>query len=288
MAIYRRGYLRYEGELTGHLARLLVLPKFASQEILKQRIVTMILAVAMFWPVACMVYVYIANRADLLASYGLGDEVSQFLVIDSGFFLVFMNTQASFAIVLAALAGPGLVAPDLANGALPLYFSRPLSRTDYVIARMLVLVGLLSAVTWVPGLILFFMQSGMAGWAWFAANWTMGAAIFFGFMLWVLLVGLVAMASSAYVKWRIVAGALVLAVFFILAGAAELTNAVLRVQWAAAFNPARAMNQIWSSMLGAEPIPGPGATTCLIVVGLMAGVLLLVLERKLRPVQVVS
>jgi len=285
MAIYRRGYLRYEGERTGHLARLLVLPKYAGREILKQRLVTLVLAVAMFWPVVCSVYIYLANRADLLASFG---DVSQFLVIDSRFFVIFMNTQASFAIVLAALAGPGLIAPDLSNGALPLYFSRPLSRTEYVVARMLVLVGLLSAVTWMPGMMLFFMQSGMAGWAWFAANWTIGVAIFFGFMLWVLLVGLVAMASSAYVKWRIVAGALVLATFFVLAGAAELTNAVLRAQWAAAFNPARAMNQIWRSMLGAEPIPGPGAMTCLIVVGSMAALLVWVLERKLRPVQVVS
>jgi len=286
MAVYRRGYVRYEGELTGRMARLLVLPRFAGQEILKQRIVTLVLVLAMFWPLLCAGYVYLANRADLLAGFGV--DVSQFLVIDSRFFMVFMNTQASFAIVLAALAGPGLIAPDLANGALPLYFSRPLSRTEYVVARMLVLVGLLSTVTWVPGMILFFIQSGMAGWSWFAANWTMGAAIFFGFMLWVLLVGLVAMASSAYVKWRIVAGALVLGVFFVLAGAAELTNAVLRVEWAAAFNPARAMNQIWSAMLGAEPIPGPGAMTCLIVVVLMAALLLLVLERKLRPVQVVS
>ena len=90
------------------------------------------------------------------------------------------------------------------------------------LALALVLVGLLSAVTWVPGVLLFSMQSGMAGWSWFVANWTMGAAIFLGFLLWVLLVGLVAMASSAYVKWRIIAGALVLGVFFVLAGASEL------------------------------------------------------------------
>ena len=50
MAIYRRGYERYEGELSGHLARLLVLPKFAAQRILAQRLVTMVLVTAMFWP----------------------------------------------------------------------------------------------------------------------------------------------------------------------------------------------------------------------------------------------
>ena len=44
--------------------------------------------------------------------------------------------QAVFSVLLAALSGPGLIAPDLANNALPLYFSRPLTRVDYVAARM--------------------------------------------------------------------------------------------------------------------------------------------------------
>jgi ABC-2 type transport system permease protein len=286
MAIYRQGYTRYQGALTGRATRLLVLPKFATQQVLGTRLITSVLVAAMFWPLACACFVYVANRADLLE--GLGARLPDFLIVDSDFFFVFMNVQSTFAIILAALAGPSLVAPDLANGALPLYLSRPLSRTEYVLARMLALVGLLSAVTWVPGLLLFVMQSNMAGWSWFTANWSFGAAVFFGFLLWILLVGLVALAASAYVKWRIVAGALVLAVFFVLAGAAELINEVLRVGWASAFNPGRAMNQIWLWMLGADPIPGPTALQCLIAMAVMAALLLLVLERRLRPVQVVS
>ena len=285
MAVYRRGYVRYDGVLTGRLARLLVLPRFAGRQMLSKRIVTLVLAVAMFWPVGSAVYIYLANRAHLLQ--GLASELPALLTVDTGFFVLFMNAQSSFAIILAALVGPSLVAPDLANGALPLYFSRPQSRTEYIVARMLVLVGLLSVVTWVPGVVLFTLQSGMAGWSWFMANWTLGVGMVFGFLLWVLLVGLVAMASSAYVRWRIVAGAVVLGVFFVLAGAAELLNAVLRVEWATAFNPARAMNQIWRVLLGADALPGPDATQCAAALGAMIVVLLLVLERKLRPVEVV-
>jgi ABC-2 type transport system permease protein len=199
-----------------------------------------------------------------------------------------MNAQAVFAIVLSAFAGPSLIAPDLTNGALPLYFSRPITRRDYILSRLIVLLGVLSPVTWIPGLLLFLMHSGMAGWTWFADNWKLGSGLFLGFLLWIVLVSLVALAASAYVKWRIVAGALVLGVFFVLAGAAEMTNAILRVEWAMAANPARAMNQIWRAMLGAEPIAGPGATECAIVVGAMTLFLLAILRRKLRPVEVVS
>jgi len=286
MAVYRLGYQRYQGALTSQRTRLFVLPRFAWQRLMQQRLVVIIFAIASFWPVACAVFVYLSNHSELLQ--GAGPNVLRLLKIDGGFFVVFMNAQSVFAIILSAFAGPSLIAPDLANGALPLYFSRPLSRPEYIVSRLLVLAGVLSPVTWIPGLLLVFVQSGMAGWPWFGENRRLGAGVYLGFLLWILLVSLVALASSAYVKWRVVAGALVLGIFFVLAGAAEITNAVLRVEWARAANPARAMNQIWCSLLGADPIPGPGAGTCFIVLAAMAAILLAVLQRKLRPVEVVS
>lgn len=286
MAVYRRGYVRYDGKRTGRVRRLLVLPRFAGRQILGQRIVTIVLALAMFFPLGSAIYIYLANRAHLLRGFGVA--LPDFLIVDSSVFMIFMNAQSGFAILLAALVGPSLVAPDLANGALPLYFSRPQSRTEYVVSRMFVLVAILSIITWLPGLLLFALQSGMAGWDWFANNWTLAAGMVVGFLLWVLLVGLVAMASSAYVRWRIVAGAVILGVFFVQAGAAELLNAVLRVEWATAFNPAQAMNQIWRVLLGVEALPGPGAVPCALALGTMIIALLFVLERKLRPVEVVA
>ena len=286
MAIHKRGYQRYQGPLTGRWTRLMWLPRFAWQTLMQERLLTKIFMVALAWPAASLFFVYVSNRSELLA--GFGPQLADVLRIDSEFFLKFMNTQATFAVILAAFAGPSLVAPDLGNGGLALYFSRPFSRPDYVMTRMLVLVGLLSPVTWIPGLLLFGLQSGMAGWSWFAENWRVGVGIVLGFFLWIILVSLVAMASSAYVRWRVVAGGLVVGIFFVLAGAATFANQVLRVEWAAAFNPAQAMNQIWRSLLGAEAMSGPAASTCLLTMGAMAALMILVLERKLRPVEIVS
>lgn len=286
MAVYKRGYQRYQGPLTAPWARLFVLPKFAWQRLMEQRLIVILLVVSLFWPLACGVFVYLANHAELLV--GFEPHVLSFLAINEGFFVTFMNTQSVFAILLSAFAGPSLIAPDLANGALPLYFSRPLSRGEYMLARLIVLLGVLSPVTWIPGVLLFLMQSGLAGWPWFSEHWHLGLAVFTGFLLWILLVSLVAMASSACVRWRMVAGGLVLGVFFVLAGASEMAHAILRVEWVLAMNPGRNMNQIWRWLLGAEPIDGPGAIACLTALALMVGILLLVLERRLRPVEVVS
>lgn len=286
MAVYKRGYQRYQGPLTGYWTRLLSMPRHAWRRLFQQRLVVIVLVLSLFWPLSCAAFIYFSNHSELWQ--GLDGDLMRFLEINGRFFAVFMNLQAVFAVILATFAGPGLIAPDLAHNALPLYFSRPFTRWEYVLARMLVLVGLLSVVTWVPGLLLFFMQTGMAGWDWFAANWQLGAALVAGFAIWILLVSLVALACSAYVRWRIIAGALVLGFFFVVGGAAEMLNAVMRVEWGAAFNPARAMYRIWCSMLGVEVSSGPGVVECAVAMTVLAALLCWVLDRKLRPVEVVS
>lgn len=286
MAIYKRGYERYQGPLTSHWTRMLVLPRFAWRRLFQQRLVVILLMASLIWPLLCGLFVYLSNRLDLLQS--LPGDLRGMLDINGKFFLVFMNVQAVFSVLLAALAGPGLIAPDLANNALPLYFSRPLTRVDYVAARMVALVGLLSLVTWIPGVLLFWMQAGMAGWNWFTQNWNLGVGVFCGFSTWILVVSLVALASSAYVKWRIVAGGLVLGFFFLLAGMAQMVNAVLRVDWGTLLNPSRAMYIIWSAMMGEAPLPGPGVWECVLMLGVLTVLLGLILERKLRPVEVIS
>ena len=52
MAVFRRGYERYSGPLTGPAARLLVMPRFAWERILSHRFVIVLLMSSMFWPLA--------------------------------------------------------------------------------------------------------------------------------------------------------------------------------------------------------------------------------------------
>ena len=204
MAVYKRGYRRYAGPLTGRWVRFLVLPRYAWRRLYQQRLVLLLTILAFVWPLLCAAFVYLANRAELLV--GLDQEIRRFIEVNGRFFSIFMYVQAGFAVFLAALAGPGLLAPDLANNALPLYFSRPLTRWSYALARLTVLVGMLSVITWIPGLVLFGTQAGLAGGSWLLANWSLGAGMVAGFLMWLLVLSLVAMAASAYVKWRIVAG----------------------------------------------------------------------------------
>jgi ABC-2 type transport system permease protein len=285
MAVYKLGYRRYAGPLTGRWTRFMVLPRYAWRRLYEQRLVVLLTMLAFIWPLLCAGFVYLTNHVELLQ--GLDREFLEFIKVDGRFFSIFMYVQGGIAVFLAALAGPGLVAPDLANNALPLYFSRPLTRWSYALARLTVIVGMLSVVTWVPGLLLFALQGGLAGGWWLLSNWTLGAGMVVGFLLWLLVLGLVAMASSAYVKWRVVAGAVSLAFFFILSGIAEMIDGVLRVQWGHVLDPAWAVNRVWCTLLGVDPPAGPGTGASLTALAALILLLVVVIERRLRPVEVV-
>ena len=285
MAVYKRGYQRYAGRVTGRWTRFMVLPRYAWRRLYQQRLVLLLTIVAFIWPILCAGFVYLSNHVELLQ--GLDRDFLSFIQVNGQFFAIFMYVQGAGAVFLAALAGPGLLAPDLANNALPLYFSRPLTRWSYALARLTVLVGMLSVVTWIPGLLLFGLQVGLAGGWWFVANWTLGAGMVIGFLLWLLVLSLVAMASSAYVKWRVVAGAVSLAFFFILAGVSAMIDEVFRVSWGHILDPAWAVNRVWASLLDVEPLDGPGAWESLFALSAYVLLLVLVIERKLRPVEVV-
>jgi ABC-2 type transport system permease protein len=264
----------------------MVLPRFAWHRVFQQRLLLLLMVIAMIWPLLCAIFIYLTNHAELLKS--LGPQFQSFITVNGNFFLIFMTAQAVFALFLAALSGPGLIAPDLANNALPLYFSRPLRRTDYALAKLATLFGLLSLVTWIPGLLLFGMQVGMAGTGWFRTNWRLGFGIITGFALWCLLVSLVAMACSAYTKMKVVSGGLVLGFFFIMGGLSGMINAIFRVTWGNALSPRWASYRIWCALLDVNPQTGPGVAACVAVLLSIMLLLALVIERKLRPIEVIS
>src|SRR5260370_42157216 len=107
------------------------------------------------------------------------------------------------------------VARDLTNNGLPLYLCRPFSRSEYVVGKMSIVIILLSALTWAPGLLLFLFQGYLEGWSWFAENIWMASAIFIGSLVWILVLALLSQTISAWVKWRGAGRPAVLGVFFI-------------------------------------------------------------------------
>ena len=228
--------------------------------------------------------IYLAHSASFLAKLGIP---SQLISIDNMFFFRFMSAQGVLAFLMTAFAGPGLISPDLANGALPLYFCRPFSRAEYVLGKSSVLGILLSQITWIPGVILFVMQASLAGRSWAVENlWIVGSLII-GSLIWIAILSLLAMALSAWVKWRVVAGALLLALMFFGAGFAEAINAVMRTSSGHFFNVAYLMATIWRTLFLVDTEPGVSVFQAGIAILTYCSVCLWLLMRKVRAYEVV-
>jgi ABC-2 type transport system permease protein len=213
MAVYEHGYKPYEGALTPAWSRFLVIPRYAYQDLFKYKLFIALFVLCFVWPLISTIIIYLRHNANALAAFNL--VLSDVVPINATFFYIFTTAQTSLAFIFTVIIGPVLISRDLANNALPLYLSRPFSRFEYIIGKMSVLVILLSAFTWVPGLLLFLFQSYLQGGGWMADNLWIAGAIFTLSMAWLMILALLAMAFSAWIKWRTAASAALFAIFII-------------------------------------------------------------------------
>lgn len=284
MAIYRRNYKPYTGGLTASWSRFLVLFRYSRRNLFRSKFLTAMFVICFFWPLVCVALIYVANSASFLAQIGIPREI---IAIDNVFFFRFITVQGVLAFLLTAFVGPGLISPDLANGALPLYFCRPFSRAEYVLGKSSVLAILLSYITWVPGVALFVLQASLAGGSWTWNNlWIVGSLVLSS-LLWIAVLSLLAMALSAWVKWRIVAGALLLAAMFFGAGFGQAINAVLRTEAGNFFNVAYLMNTVWNSLFQVDTEHAIAVGQAWFALLVYCAICLGLLMRKVRAYEVV-
>ncbi len=248
MAVYEHLYGAYEGESHSAWSRFFVIPRYALREVFKSKLLTTIFILCFIYPLVAAILVYLHHNANALALLKI--NVRELLPIDASFFLTFVQVQCAFAFILTVLVAPPLISRDLSNNALPLYLCRPLSRAEYVLGKMAVVVFLLSSVTWIPGLLIFFFQASLAGFAWLWANLWMIWAIFVGCMVWIILLSLLALAVSSLLKWRVVASGALLGLFFVPSAFGGIVNGLFFTRNGNLISLWATMNSIWRGLFG--------------------------------------
>jgi ABC-2 type transport system permease protein len=285
VAVYRRTYTSYAGALTPPWSRFLVLFRYSRKNLFRSKLQTALFVLCFFYPLACLSFIYLAHNLSFIERFG---NVGDIFNIDNKFFLWFIDVQGVLAFVLTAFTGPGLISPDLANGALPLYFCRPFSRAEYVVGKASVLTILLSQITWIPGLVLFAVQASLAGAGWTWDHLWIAGSLVLSFWIWIAILSLLAMALSAWVRWRIVAGALLLAVLFFGAGFAQAINAVTRTQSGNFLNLLYLISTVWTSLLRVESDRSLSSGEAWVVLLVYCGICLVLLVRKVRAYEVIK
>ena len=287
MAVYKRRYNSYTGSLTSEWSRFFVLTRYAFADLFKSRFFVLLL---IFSIIPCLFfagYIFIANNKTVQLLMQL--RSADLFTVESQYFMIILTVQTQAAFLLNCWVGPVLISGDLTNGALPLFLSRPFSRADYVLGKLAVLGLLLSAVTWIPCLLLFSLQSGLAsnGWVW--SHLWMIVPIVLCSAIWILMLSLISLAVSAWVKLRIVATGVIFITFFIPAGFGEMFNAIMGTYWGRLLNFSYMFRLIVASgfrersgllgSLGLDEIPVPAAWGAMIFVCLLS---LVILNARLR------
>jgi ABC-2 type transport system permease protein len=284
--IHNIGYRNYDGARLGRgyarrsLYSQSLRGSFGLGRSAKSKVLPMILFAAMCVPAAIIVAVAVATKANDLPL-----EYTRYAIV----------TQAVIGLYLAAQA-PQAVSRDLRFKSIPLYFSRPIERVDYVLAKYAAMASALFILTAAPVLILY-IGSLLAKLDF--AHQTKGFAqgLLSVALLSLLFAGL-GLVMAALTPRRGFGVAAVIAVLTITYGAVSTVQAIAyeqdsigAVKWLGLFSPITLIDGVQTAFLGATsafpgeagPGAGPGVVYLLVVLGLIYGSYA-VLMRRYRKV----
>jgi ABC-2 type transport system permease protein len=172
MPIFDQGYQRWSGKLQGHAWRWMAITRHGVRIGFKNKWLRWLLFAA--WTPALAL-------AAVLCGWGLlernSDLITPFLgILKSWFgpqsiddprayrvdvwtvcFHYFLQTELWLSMLLILVVGPNLISQDLRFNALPLYFSRPLRRFDYVLGKLGVIMVFLAMILILPCIVAYIL-----------------------------------------------------------------------------------------------------------------------------------
>ncbi|MGD0737140.1 MAG: hypothetical protein ABR976_18555 [Terracidiphilus sp.] len=252
MAVYKRNYTAYTGALTPVSSRVLVLARYAFEEAWSSKITIGLFIFCLIPFILSLLGIYLADNP--AARVLIGARGTGVIGIDARFFLKVLQTQSWLALVLASWIAPRLITFDLADNALPILLSHPISRFGYVFGKFIALFGSLSIITWLPCLLLYAYQGYSSPQPWAMSNLQIAMGLLAGSVIWISFLSLLGLALSSWVKWRVVATGVIFAAVFVPAGVGAIVSAVLRTKWGLLLNVPIMMSNLWQRLLGA-PAP---------------------------------
>jgi ABC-type transport system involved in multi-copper enzyme maturation permease subunit len=289
MSVYKHNYRAYAGRVTPLWTRILVLARYGVAEAWSSKITIGLLTICLVPPIIFLFLIYLANNP--MARALIGGAGSATLAINARFFLNVLEVQSWLALVLASWIAPRLITFDLADNALPILLSHPISRFGYVLGKFTALFAFLSVVTWVPSLMLFAYEGYTSPLPWVAANMQLAIGLMAGALIWIAFLSILGLALSSWVKWRVVATGIIFASVFVPAGVGAIVTGVLRTKWGFLLNIPFMMSILWQRLLGAPEFVRSGMSlpTVSIVMMLALACLLCVamLNARIRAREVV-
>ena len=257
-----------------------VIARYALAATMRSRLLVAFLVACLVPSLVLMVAVYL--RYNVAAIEEAGSAIGGVLDLDAWLFNTAFDIARAVTFLVVLVVGPNLVAPDLANNAMPLYLSRPLARRSYIAGKLLVLVALCVAVGLCPGLVLIVVNAGYGGdVAWLGAA-RLSAAFATGLLAWTVCLSMLALAISAWVKWRPAATLGFLGAYIVTATLGDVLRPALGERTASVLDLADAVQGISATLSGIGEPATPATLAGAVVVGVIA-LAAWALVSRLRP-----
>ena len=279
MPIHDQGYRRYTGSKAAVGKSWQVITRAGVRTVLSKRsfIALMLLAWAPF--VVRAVQVYIAANF----------QQASFLAPRAETFREFLEQQGVFVFFVTIYIGAGLIANDRRANALQVYLSKPLTRAEYVAGKFAILFLFLVGVTWLPAILLLFIQIMFAGsFAFLRDNVFLLPAITLFALLQVLVSTMTMLALSSMSKSSRFVGIMYAGLIFFTAAFFQALRGITgRSSWAW-LSPTNTLAQIGALIFRADPPSQLSPIVAVITVVTLIAASAWILERRVRGVEVVQ
>jgi ABC-type transport system involved in multi-copper enzyme maturation permease subunit len=201
----------------------------------------------------------------------------------------FLAQQDIFVFFITVYVGSGLIANDRRANALQIYLAKPLSRVEYVIGKLAILVSFLLLVTWLPGIVLLVVQVLFAGNLTFLReNIYLFPAITVSTALEALAIAMTMLALSSLSKSSRYVGVLYAGVLFFSQAMYGVLYAVTRDSRWSWISLGANLQQVAAAIFRMRlPYDTPWIVSLLVIAGLIAASAL-ILERRVRGVEIVA
>ena len=279
MPIHDQGYRRFGGTREPRGRGWLVIASVGIRSVLVKRPVIGLLLAA--W----IPFLYQAVKFYLTTSFGQ----LQMLATSAQTFREFLENQEIFIFFLTIYVGTGLIASDRRANALQIYLSKPLTRLEYVAGKAAVLVVFLLAVTWLPAVLLLAVQAMFSGnFTFLRANAFLLPAVTVYSFVQVALATSTMLALSSVSKSPRFVGIMYTGVVFFTDAIFGTLKYLMNAGYASVVSPTQSLAQIGDVIFRVPPRhETPTALSLLVVLGIIA-LCALVLERRIRGIEVVA
>ena len=279
MPIHDQSYRRYGGGKTTPGQAWTVIAWAGVRTMIRKRVFLALILIAWIQFVVRAVQIYMA------ANY----PQFSILALDASTFRAFLERQDFFVFLITIYVGAGLIANDRRANALQIYLSKPLMRAEYIAGKAAVLFFFLMLVTWLPAILLLFLQVMFKGsFQFMRDNLFLFPAITVASILQALLATFTMLALSSLSKSSRYVGILYAGILF-------FTSAIYGAMYAITGNTSLSYLSLGANLAQVVDVifrqppryTTPWTVSLIVIIGLIA-LSISVLERRVRGVEVVT